>query len=456
MARITVPTPDITPGVGGFDGRDLLGRAETGRRLSDLVERIEEPLVIALDGQWGSGKSFFLKCWTGAHANENGGTARVIYFDAFENDYLTDPLIALVATIDRYLEPVTLEQKSGLEQVKKAVTRLIRPATRIAIAGAAGAMTALAGAPEAAGAAAVAGAAASDAIGAAASEMSGVIDVWGEAKEQQSAMERFRAGLKSLTAPNGDEPARKLVLVIDELDRCRPDYALSLIEIAKHFFAVDNVHFILGANLAELQNSVRARYGSGIDAQRYLQKFISLNLSLQSYEQGAAKRSLALTYLEAVGRRIGLNSRVQGDLLSLLETSGLRAKVTLRDVDRMLSYCSVLPGGSDRLYGIAGGYRFVLLTLIIFRVMSPILYERARHDRLTPQAVFDELFSSGEPDRNSKRENAIRDLWNLFFYGPDQDEERNRERYFDPLHEGEHELLSELIHIHMDQVDVRR
>ena len=50
----------------GFGTDDILGRAETGKRLSDLLERIEDPVVVALDGRWGSGKSHFLKRWVGA------------------------------------------------------------------------------------------------------------------------------------------------------------------------------------------------------------------------------------------------------------------------------------------------------------------------------------------------------------------------------------------------------
>lgn len=89
----------------GFDsGRDLLNRAETGKRLSELVERIEKPMVIALDGASGSGKSHFLRLWCGAHTLENDGTARVIYFDAFKHDYLDDPLVALTSAIIANLE----------------------------------------------------------------------------------------------------------------------------------------------------------------------------------------------------------------------------------------------------------------------------------------------------------------------------------------------------------------
>jgi predicted KAP-like P-loop ATPase len=57
-------------------------------------------MVIALDGAWGSGKSFFLKCWVGAHKLENEGTATTVYFDALSYDYLDDPLVALTGAID--------------------------------------------------------------------------------------------------------------------------------------------------------------------------------------------------------------------------------------------------------------------------------------------------------------------------------------------------------------------
>jgi ABC-type sulfate/molybdate transport systems ATPase subunit len=82
-----------------------------GRRLSDLVQSIEEPLVIALDGDWGSGKSHFLRLWTGAHRKENDGRARVICCDAFEQDYLDDPLVGLVGAI---LQVTAGESRLGL------------------------------------------------------------------------------------------------------------------------------------------------------------------------------------------------------------------------------------------------------------------------------------------------------------------------------------------------------
>ncbi|PRY77226.1 KAP-like P-loop domain-containing protein [Yoonia maritima] len=95
-------------------------------------------------------------------------------------------------------------------------------------------------------------------------------------------MDQFRAALTSLTEPNADgTPQKKLVIVIDELDRCRPDYALQLLEVIKHFFATPGIHFVLGTNMQELANSVRARYGAGIDADRYLHKFVQITMPMK-------------------------------------------------------------------------------------------------------------------------------------------------------------------------------
>ncbi len=101
--KLTIPEPVIEIGVDGFE-KDLLGRSDFGQRLTGLVDRIDDPLVIALDGSWGSGKSTFLKMWVGAHKNAFSGKAKIIYFDAFEQDFLDDPLTSLVSTISSTAE----------------------------------------------------------------------------------------------------------------------------------------------------------------------------------------------------------------------------------------------------------------------------------------------------------------------------------------------------------------
>ena len=110
--------------------KDLLGRRETGERLSSILERIEDPLVIALDGKWGTGKSYFLKHWVGSHTKQNDGKALTVYFDAFSHDYLSDPLIALVGAL-MLRTPKT--EKSKIDRIKRVALKIAKPSARIGL-----------------------------------------------------------------------------------------------------------------------------------------------------------------------------------------------------------------------------------------------------------------------------------------------------------------------------------
>jgi hypothetical protein len=277
MANIFPEPPAIEIGKSGFDGKDangrtfdLLERKPMGQKLTDLVDRIDQPLVIALDGEWGSGKSHFLKLWTGAHKNgELGGKAKVIFFDAFEHDFLDDPLVSLISRL--IIDDGDKKWPSAaLEKVKKSALPLAR------LAGRAIAAYATAGLSEIAGNAVdsvlkVGGDAADSAIS----------QFWKQETGRLTAMKQFREALTGLTRSDGDT-AQKIVFIVDELDRCRPDYALSLLEVIKHFFTVPNVHFVLGTNLVSLAHSVRARYGSARGQEPRRQHQARLSILLES------------------------------------------------------------------------------------------------------------------------------------------------------------------------------
>lgn len=258
-----MPEPDIEIYEDGFEGHDLLERKTTGASLSDLVDRIEDPMVIALDGGWGSGKSFFLKCWVGEHLKREGNTTQTVYFDAFAHDFMDEPLVSLMACLLNRFEDELAQEKPKLEKLKDVAWKLGPAALRI------GASLATFGATSHLS---DTGDAVAEAIGREIKQSCG--EFWQEAQARQGGMEEFRAALEALTKDAVGTP-RKLVIVVDELDRCRPDYALALLEIIKHFFAVDHVHFVLGVNLRELENSVKARYGAGINAGLYLRPYVS-------------------------------------------------------------------------------------------------------------------------------------------------------------------------------------
>ena len=80
----------------------------------------------------------------------------------------------------------------------------------------------------------------------------------------------FRGTLENIAESLSEEKGHPLIVIIDELDRCRPSYAVELLENAKHLFSVDHIVFVLAVNRSELVHSVKALYGDGFDALGYL------------------------------------------------------------------------------------------------------------------------------------------------------------------------------------------
>ena len=210
----------------GFEDKtnDLLHRRRKGATLSSLLNSIQDPLVVALDDQWGSGKTYFLKRWVGEHAKQNKAST-VVYFDAFAHDYINDPLPALVTALKERTK------NKNINNLKKAVFKLAK-------AGASAGLAALTS-----GSSEVLGKLGTDIAKSLGDEAEKSFEEYWKREEGRSvAMEQFRKALESMVSVGKDN---KVIIVVDELDRCRPDYALEVLEVIKHFFSVDNVHLSL-------------------------------------------------------------------------------------------------------------------------------------------------------------------------------------------------------------------
>ena len=94
--KLTLPPLEISETEGFSDEKDIFGRKVYGENLLNLINKTDDELVIALDAAWGQGKSTFIKMWRGHLLNEG---FQSIYFDAFENDYQTDPFLAISSEI---------------------------------------------------------------------------------------------------------------------------------------------------------------------------------------------------------------------------------------------------------------------------------------------------------------------------------------------------------------------
>jgi len=102
--------------------------------------------------------------------------------------------------------------------------------------------------------------------------------------ERKSAETTFRESLlsakeklhKSLNGAS-DLP---VVIIVDELDRCRPDFAIKFLERIKHFFNVDGICFLIATDYENLPNAVESVYGSNVKGELYLRKFFDYEFNL--------------------------------------------------------------------------------------------------------------------------------------------------------------------------------
>ena len=361
--KILPPEQDIKLYKEGFEAHDILGRKKVGEALSNLVNRISDPVVIALDGKWGTGKTHFLKRWVGAHTLENDGTVNVVYFDAFAQDYLNDPLPALITSLSERF----LDNDDKLKTVKAIAFKLAKPLARIGLAAATfGATEAL-------------GAFGDEVVEAASSEATDALDkYWKEETGRREAIVEFRDAMKALAAPNSEENiGASLIFVIDELDRCRPDYALEVLEVIKHFFSVPHVHFILGVNLEALEHSVHFRYGDKIDGHAYLKKFIQITLELPT-ELGDIynPQFVNLKYLDHLIKDMGVPNHIANPLRREFKLVSKFNHISLRDIGKIVSSISLASEDILSNNNELAGWMLIMIDLIISKIIRPDLYPK--------------------------------------------------------------------------------
>ncbi len=319
-----VPPVSISTDDPAFHG-DLFNRENLAKRLTDCIDRLPSGGVIAIDAPWGEGKSWFGQHW---HNKLKADGYRTAFINAFERDYVEEPFVMLVSEL---MDGLNISEKSKLKASGVAVAKALAPlAAKSAINALAQLVTGTTNLSEKiddqlekAGHAIAAGAE---------KLLSKQIEDYEKSKV---AVAGFRKTLGELAAAE-DKP---IVIFVDELDRCKPEFAVKLIERINHFFEMPKVVFVLLLNRDQLCKAIKGVYGGEIDADRYLSKFIHLILALpKSHEMPHTGRSANVVYCQDVMKRFGLSH------LDFAEDMGAWANLSgmsLRDVERSVGLLSL-------------------------------------------------------------------------------------------------------------------
>jgi len=257
---------------------DKLDRHTAAENLTKLVRSLTQPFVISITSPWGTGKTTFIRMWEQQLIAEN---QPCIYFNAWENDFSENPFISFIGEIESYIKlkfkddsPIQAKYNDLKEKAGSFFQKAAPIALKIATRGAIESVDDL-----------------SDLINFDPSNGDSIADFL--SKYLESEIKDYQDKKKSITAfkKNLKEFASELVsketvvgpfiIFVDELDRCRPTFALELLENIKHIFGVPNIVFVLSVDKDQLRSSVRTLYGRDMSADGYLRRFIDLEYRLE-------------------------------------------------------------------------------------------------------------------------------------------------------------------------------
>ncbi|WP_431065720.1 KAP family P-loop NTPase fold protein [Methylotuvimicrobium sp.] len=355
---------------------DVLNRKDSAEALTEFVLSADDSVVICIDAPWGQGKTTFLRMWEQELKNKNVPT---IYFNAWENDFSDDALVCLIGEVAASIAQIS---KSGdeskareyLAQAKDVgvtlLKRSIPVAAKIATAGALDldkiTEQALAGFAE--------------------TLAKEELEKYEKAK---GSLKAFRKALAGLTNSITDaENPRPLIFIIDELDRCRPNFSVEILEKAKHFFSVPNIVFVLGADKKQLGSSIKALYGEGLNVNGYLRRFMDFDYILPSPDKGLFVKALFRkhSFDEYFKKKAESGLRFEGEqALSMFSELFELYKLTLREQEHCCSILSISIRTTPHDYKL---FPIFLCFLIVLKVKDVDLYGGLVNEELSPAELL--------------------------------------------------------------------
>ncbi|ENP8391114.1 TPA: P-loop NTPase fold protein [Vibrio alginolyticus] len=303
-----------------FDTRDEYNRAQTADGIKKLLSN--ETLNISrllINGEWGEGKTEFCH----KLLNHFGEDYHLVYIDAFASDSVDNPLLTITAEIAKLIP----KGKTRARFVKKAI-----PACKVGF--------------KTAGKAAVSWAfkQSTDSISddfekelQKGAEQLSDLAVEGALKEQieaEKSISSLCAALKLLTEGDNGKP---LIICIDEFDRCRPPYAISMLETVKHAFDQEKVNFIFCANKEILEQSIKHHYGVE-NSTRYLDKFMDFSIELPRAQQGTSGREYEFNRVSISHLKIELEHYNLTSLIPLFTMRGTTPPLFLEMLERVPTF----------------------------------------------------------------------------------------------------------------------
>ena len=368
-----------------FKNDALKDREEAGKVLTEFIEAVETPFVISLNARWGQGKTTFLKMWRQHLINND---YKVMYFSAWESDYSDDVITVILTELGHYIS----KNKSELQKVESAFKDLVLSGGKLLIKAGPDYLKKIL--PDTG---------------------KEIVDKYSDSfceyffekitgdGNNKNALIEFKKKLEEFAEHLAvcNDNKKPFVIIVDELDRCRPSYAIEFLEKIKHLFDVKNIIFVVGIDKKEVEKFIPAVYGD-IDCNEYLQRFFDIEFNLPAnfndkYLDSLFKR-FDINLEELVRRDEAFNCQeILTDLFKMYE-------LTLREQNLCVSCLAfAIKQVNENKYL----YSIILSFLIVLKIKEPELYLNFIKDK----ANVDDLI---ENFRHHDKENLV-DNENIYY-----------------------------------------
>ncbi len=370
---------------------DSFNRKEFADNLTKLIQNTDHGLVLTINSKWGDGKTSFIKLWQ--MELENNERIIPIYYDAFANDFTSDVFMSIAVLIYKTLKEkykkdgIASENKEQIKYLKKTSIKLGKELLKMGVNAAVAAFT---------GGLVENKKLSEWVVNSFKRLFWGTIELNVEKKfeahnNSHSIIKEYQEKLSSLLEiENTNQPdnKRKIVFFVDELDRCRPNFAVEVIEKIKHLFNVKNVFFILAINKSQLLSTIASVYGvTNEESSIYLQKFVHLETKLPPMLRSNNNGNVSNLeiYISDLIKELDIEKSILPEpiIVKTLNDFSQENYMSLnpRSIERIMTYIAIAFNSIEVKLGEELKKQLVVMSAL--RVGEPALYEKFKTGQIS-------------------------------------------------------------------------
>lgn len=398
---------------------DLYARQEFANQLIEDLECFTTPFSVGLDAKWGDGKTFFVDNFLKKVCQDKN--IPMVVYDCFEHEREADPFVSLTKEILELAKDYQTETGAGSTSLTNKLSDVGKKATSLFVGLAK--TTAVAGAKIF--------------LKQGIEEIAGNFDSCPDSADTEQDLIKFieeqlkpghqikalkESFYESITALIKEiSPREYIIVVIDELDRCRPNHAVDVLESVKHLLNIPGIYFVFPYHKAQLKSSLSHIYGAGLDANLYLQKFMDLDIALPG--GGITRKSEKMRWL--FEQYVGKANLIEGQKKSVVGMSQYYGplsdiyQLSPRDIQRCVMLHIAYQRKDIELF-----HGLNIAILIILKVkFGDVIEEIAKgnyplYDHVLARYRFGDILSMLETQAPSLKEPFLVDIGFLFLNEP--------------------------------------